>query len=59
MSVGTEVGEVCNRDGCDGHMDSHKFTDDCSCHISPPCHHCLDTYVMCNKCDADPEDDDK
>lgn len=30
----------------------------CSCHISPPCNHCIDSY-NCHKCDGNFHPDDR
>jgi hypothetical protein len=48
---GVEPGEVCNRDGCKGIIESgrHGLDDSCSCHINPPCSHCTSTH--CSICD--------
>jgi hypothetical protein len=48
--IGTEEGEVCGRNGCAGHIEYTK-PDNCSCHISPPCHACTSTYLHCPDCD--------
>jgi hypothetical protein len=54
MSHGHEEGEVCGRDGCDGRIEFTK-PDNCSCHISPPCHACTSTYLHCPDCDWEAE----
>lgn len=37
LDVGTEEGEICGRDGCDGVIKFDDSTPDgCSCHINPP-----------------------
>lgn len=54
---GTEEGDVCNRDGCEGIMWLPPVTD-CSCHISPPCAQCERNAIVCNECGSDPFDDD-
>lgn len=54
--IGINEGERCNRDCCQGVM---KFVPNgnCSCHISPPCNACEEAHLLCNACDADPEDE--
>ena len=49
MKLGTEEGEVCNRDNCKGVI---KYTkpENCSCHINPPCYSCISTYLHCPEC---------
>ena len=34
---------------CDGVMIIPP-TEDCSCHISAPCHKCVNTQLTCSKC---------
>ena len=46
---GTEEGDVCGRDGCDGVMD-WKPAENCSCHVSPPCSACVDAPLWCPEC---------
>ncbi len=53
---GYAEGEVCKRDGCAGHIDSHK-PDNCSCHISPPCSACTAPRNFCPVCDWQEEDE--
>jgi len=56
-AVGTDEGATCNRDGCKGVM-QYVRAGDCSCHISPPCLACTEAALLCNACDADPEDEE-
>lgn len=46
---GTEEGEVCLRDGCDGVLAYPKVVD-CSCHLSPPCFACTENPLSCPAC---------
>jgi hypothetical protein len=46
---GIEEGDTCNRDGCLGKM-GYEPVRDCSCHISPPCHKCVDNPLVCLEC---------
>lgn len=42
-----DIGEICNKPGCDGlyiRPDGH-----CSCHISPPCGWCCKSNI-CSEC---------
>lgn len=50
--IGTEEGDVCNRDGCEGVIEFLPENKDgsCSCHISPPCGHCTSTMPECPVC---------
>jgi hypothetical protein len=49
MKIGHEEGERCGRDGCDGVIEFTK-SENCSCHISPPCYSCTSTYLHCPDC---------
>lgn len=46
---GTEEGEACNRSGCVGVIKLSE-SEDCSCHINPPCKSCLSIYFYCQEC---------
>ena len=58
---GNEKGEVCNRNGCVGIIAEHPTETSCSCHINPPCSHCVDAREFCDTCgwDAQEEQIDK
>lgn len=43
-------GDKCNRNGCAGIMEAVDADTSCSCHINPPCSHCVDMEYECNKC---------
>jgi len=52
--IGTEEGERCNRVDmagmrCDGEMYLAE-SENCSCHISPPCGSCTDAPILCSVC---------
>lgn len=47
--IGMEEGQQCNRDGCDGIIVMPE-SENCSCHVSPPCHSCTDRYPYCPEC---------
>lgn len=49
-AIGHEEGSVCGRDGCAGRIEYTK-PENCSCHISPPCHACMNTHLHCPDCD--------
>lgn len=44
--IGIDVGEVCNRKGCEL-LIQEKPVVDCSCHINPPCGACTDPRLFC------------
>ena len=48
-NVGTYEGNICKRGGCDGEIEI-KATENCSCHISPPCSGCEEAPLYCPKC---------
>lgn len=53
---GEEEGQRCRRDGCEGHIEMSK-SENCSCHISPPCSSCTSTHLVCSDCDwEEPEE---
>ena len=56
-SLGTEEGNVCGRDGCDGILVMTR-EGECRCHISPPCSSCVNMKPACPKCHWVQEDDD-
>lgn len=43
-----EYGGDCSDLKCDGQYEN--YTEDCSCHINPPCGSCLESNLECNKC---------
>jgi hypothetical protein len=48
---GTEEGEKCNREGCEGVLEILKPLEGCcACHINPPCGYCMDTKPRCPEC---------
>ena len=55
MKVGIEENDDCNRDGCIGIME-YPPSDNCSCHISPPCAECVSKKLMCSECGFEVED---
>lgn len=52
---GTEEGDVCNRDGCQGTM-GYPEVEGCTCHISPPCGKCTENRLVCNVCGEEEQD---
>lgn len=44
-----EEGDRCTQKGCTGHMEFPP-TENCSCHISPPCSACTDKKLTCDEC---------
>lgn len=47
---GFAEGDVCWRDGCHGEIQIHP-SEDCSCHIAPPCGSCTAPRGFCPVCD--------
>lgn len=54
--LGYAEGEICNREGCIGLIDSHP-SEGCSCHINPPCFACTSPRNFCPVCDWEEKDD--
>lgn len=54
--LGYEEGSVCNRNGCCGVIAIHK-SENCSCHIAPPCGSCCAPRGYCPECDWQEKDD--
>lgn len=46
---GYEEGAVCGRDGCDGVI-AQREVENCSCHLHPPCHNCMEDRTYCPVC---------
>lgn len=55
---GDEEGATCGRAGCLGTI-TLRETDNCSCHISPPCSACMAPRLYCSDCDWDEADEPK
>lgn len=48
---GEEIGELCNRDGCNGVLiEGQKQGDGCYCHKVAPCSYCLQYPIECPEC---------
>lgn len=45
-------GDTCGRNGCQGRIEIRP-SEDCSCHISPPCSSCTSPRSYCPECDWD------
>ena len=56
MELGYEEGSTCNRDGCTGVIAMHR-SENCSCHISPPCGSCTAPRGFCPECEWQEKDD--
>lgn len=56
VALGYAEGDVCNRNGCVGEIDSHP-SENCSCHIHPPCGSCTSPRNFCPVCDWQEKDD--
>lgn len=50
-------GEICGRDECSGIIEIEE-PEDCSCHISAPCHYHVNTDMWCPECGWRALDDD-
>lgn len=54
--IGYEEGETCGRlvddEPCDGILETRPV-ENCSCHISAPCHNCTADRTFCPVCDYD------
>lgn len=53
---GFEEGSTCGRDGCCGAIETRE-SENCSCHISPPCSSCTAPRNYCDTCDWDEADE--
>ena len=52
-----EEGDPCPlTPGCAGHL-KIKTTENCSCHINPPCSGCVDAPLFCEVCNKEVEDE--
>lgn len=56
MEPGYVEGEICNRNGCTGVIDIHP-SENCSCHINPPCGACTSPRNFCPVCDWQESDE--
>lgn len=56
MNYGFAEGDVCNRSGCKGIIATHP-SENCSCHIAPPCGSCTSPRNYCPVCDWQEVDD--
>lgn len=50
LDGGITEGDTCGRLGCDGLIEEDYRDSSCSCHINPPCGHCVEMTYHCNKC---------
>lgn len=55
MSKLVEEGQSCLDPDCSGHFE-FKPSGDCYCHLSPPCHYCVESRLVCDSCRSDSED---
>lgn len=56
MELGYAEGDTCGRGGCNGVIGVHR-SENCSCHISPPCWSCTQPRNFCPECDWQEKDD--
>lgn len=54
-NLGLLEGETCNRNDCLGVMERIDTDSSCSCHIAPPCSHCVDACYICSECGFETE----
>lgn len=50
MEEGVFEGELCNREGCQGIIETTEKDGCCSCHINPPCGYCTTQNEFCEEC---------
>ncbi len=50
IEPGYFTGEICGRNGCIGMIQEDAGDGGCSCHINPPCHHCVTDHHFCLEC---------
>lgn len=55
-ALGYAEGDTCNRAGCAGSIAMHP-SENCSCHIAPPCGSCTSPRNFCPDCDWQEKDD--
>ncbi len=53
---GEDEGCVCGREGCAGILE-YTNSENCSCHISPPCSSCCSVRLRCPECDWERQDE--
>ncbi len=46
----SEEGQACTETGCDGTLEVEDVSENCSCHINPPCQACVEAPLTCNIC---------
>ena len=44
-----EEGGPCPELNCDGKLE-YGLVEDCYCHLTPPCHRCLENPLVCTVC---------
>lgn len=57
QTAGSEEGDPCGIDGCSGTL-TIKPTENCACHIAPPCGACVEAPIWCATCGREVEDDE-
>jgi len=56
VNYGIEEGTKCGRENCNGIIKVHPV-ENCSCHISPPCHECTTPRNYCPICGWEESED--
>lgn len=54
MSLEFDEGDKCRLPNCNGILELEKV-ENCSCHISPPCHRCTELRLLCSECGEEPD----
>ena len=52
INDGAVAGDNCGAEGCTGILQDDGSEEGCSCHISPPCSHCVEAFdrLYCPEC---------
>lgn len=58
-TIGTDEDAVCGRGDppCEGKL-TFKEVKNCSCHINPPCPACSESWLECDECGWDQEEEE-
>ncbi len=59
MELGYINGDICNRYGCLGIIQEVDDENSCSCHINPPCSHCVNREQYCPSCNWNNLEDER
>ena len=53
--MGSEEGDYCDMENCPGILE-YPLPINCSCHINPPCHACVERKLTCPYCGYEMEE---